>query len=171
MRIARGLVVEDVGDDGVRVAARDWPWALWTSAAGFAPGLPLVAWSLATRHWIELGGGVVFCAFGAACAFLALTQRRDLEIRARDGRVTLSGVLGAGPFRRQVAPDLSGAARFEIRPFETPAGAPDLPDRGGDLLIVADGAQVLVARRVGPGWRRTIETARDRVAASIPQLA
>jgi len=171
MRIARGLDVEDVGDDGVRVAARDWPWAAWTAAAGLAPGIPLVAWSIATRHWIELGGGAVFCAFGAACAFLALTQRRDLEIRTRGGRVALSGVLGAGPFRRQVAPDAPGAARFEIRPFPTPEGAPELPDRGGDLLIVGVRTQVLVARRVGPGWRRTIESVRDRVVARIPQLA
>jgi hypothetical protein len=170
MRIARGLVVEDVEGGGVRVAARDWPFAAWTAAAGLAPGVPLVAWSLATGHWIELGGGAVFCGFGAACAYLSMTRRRDIEIRARDGRVTLSGVEGAGPFRRPAARDLAAGARLEIRPFATPAGAPDLPDRGGDLVLVAADAQVLVARRVGADWRATIEAARDRVVARIREL-
>jgi hypothetical protein len=171
MRIARGLVVEDVEGGGVRVAARDWPWAGWTAAAAFAPGVPLAAWSIATRHWIELGGAAVFCAFGAACTFLALTRRRDLEIRAHGGRVALSGVEGAGPFRRPAARELEGRARLEIRPFPTPPGAPELADRGGDLVLVADGAQVLVARRVGPGWRGAIEAARGFLVARIQEFA
>ena len=56
MRIAHGLSVDDA-DGGVRVTARDWPWAAWLAAPALAAGLPLVVWSAATLHWIELGGG------------------------------------------------------------------------------------------------------------------
>ena len=170
MRIARGLVVEEAGDGGVRVSARDWPWATWTAAAGLVPGAPLLLWSLATRHWIELGGGAVFCAFGAACVFIARTRRRDFEIGSGLGGVSITGQRGAWPFERFVAQDLPGPVRIEIRPFAVPAGAPDLPDRGGDLLLVADRAQVLLVRRVGADWRGHLEAVRDRVVASIPQI-
>jgi len=171
MRIARGLVVEDVGDGGVRVASCDWPWAAWTAAAALAPGVTLVAWSVPTRHWIELGGGAVFCAFGAACLVLARSRRRDLSISADRNGLSIEGTRGAAPFQDAVAQDLAGGARLEIRPFPAPAGAPDLPDRGGDLTLVAGTAQVLLARRCGPDWRQTLEAARAHVVARIPQLA
>jgi len=170
MRIARGLVVEDVGD-GVRITSCDWPWAAWTAAAALAPGVPLVAWSAATGHWIELGGGAVFCAFGAASLVLARSRRRDLSIRADGSGLSVEGTRGAPPFQDAVAQNLPGVARLEIRPFPTPEGAPDLPDRGGDLTLVAGAARVLLARRSGPDWRATLEAAGGHVVARIPQLA
>ncbi len=171
MRIARGLEVLDVGEDGVRVEAADWPWAGWTSVVGFAPGAPLAVWSAATRHWIELGGAAVFCAFGATCAGLAMSRRRAVEIHATADGVTLAGVQGAGPFRRDVARWFGPSARVEVRPFPTPDGAPELPDRGGDLLLVGDGAEELLARSVGPGWKPRLDAARARVVTRIPRLA
>jgi len=167
MRIARGLDVEPIGDGGVRVRSSDWPWARWCAAAALAPGLALVLWSTATRHWIELGGGAVFCAFGVA-ALAASMKRRVLDVSARRDGVAISGARGAWPLARGVAENLVGPVRVEIRPFAVPAGAPDLPDRGGDLVLVADATEVRLARRVGPGWRAALETARDLVVAGIP---
>jgi len=171
MKIARGLVVEDVADGVVRVASADWPWAMWSAVAALAPGVPLVLWSAATGHWIELGGGAVFCAVGAACAFLSLSRRRDLEIAVGLDGVSITGTRGGWPLSQSVAQDLEGRVRIEIRPFAPPAGAPVLPDRGGDLILVRGRTDVLLSRRVGADWRARLETARDRVVKGIPQLA
>ena len=171
MRIARGLAVEDIGDGGVRLKACDWPWAAWFGAALLAPGAALVLWSLAApRHWIEFGGGAVFCAFGAAALGVSRTRRRAIDISAGLDGVSINGTVGAWPFVRHIVQDLAGDVRIEIRPFAVPQGAPDLPDRGGDLLLVSAAAVVLLSRRVGPGWRGHLEAARDRVVAGIPAV-
>jgi len=166
MRLARGLSLDDAGDGAVRVRACDWPWAAWLAAPPLLVGLPLVAWSAAAGHWIELGGGLVFCAFGALCAFLAAARRRDLVVSATG----LHGREGAGPFARAIDRAWSGGARLDVRPFALPDGAPDLSDRGGDLVVVAADAEYLLARRAGPGWRETLASARAHVIARIPAL-
>src|SRR5687767_1770913 len=103
MRIARGLHVDDLEGGAVRVRARDWPWAWWVGVPSLAAGLPLVVWAAATRHWVELGGGAVFCAFGAFCGWLASTRRRDLEIRGSERGVSVCGTQGILTFRRELA--------------------------------------------------------------------
>jgi hypothetical protein len=165
MRIAHGLAVDDA-DGGVRVTACDWPWAAWLAAPALAAGLPLVAWSAATLHWIELGGGAVFCAFGAVCAWLAASRRRDVVVTAGSAE----GREGAGPFARPVAFAWRGAARLDLRPFPAADGAPALADRGGDLAIVAADGALVLAVRAGPGWRDTLGAARARLVARIPSL-
>ena len=166
IRPARGLSLDDAGDGAVRVRACDWPWAAWFAVPPLAAGLPLVAWSAVTGHWIELGGGLVFTAFGALAAWLAAARRRDVVLSA----TSLRGREGAGPFARGVEIAWTGAARLEIRPFARPEGAPDLADRGGDLVLAAAGAEFLLARRAGRGWRETLTSARAHVVARIPAL-
>ena len=166
MRIAHGLTIDDAPGGGVRVVARDWPWAWWLAVPALAAGLPLVVWSAATGHGIEFGGGAVFCAFGAVCAVLAAAKRRDVVVLAGSAR----GREGAGPFARPVAFEWSGAARLEIRPFPVPDGAPDLADRGGDLRIVAPHGELRLAVRVGPGWRGELDAARAHVVERIHSL-
>jgi len=166
MKIAPGLVVEDLPGGGVRLRARDWPFAWWVGAPALLAGVPLVAWSTATSHWIELGGGTVFTGFGAFCAWLTLARRRDLTIRGAGGSVAVRGRDGRAPIER----DLAVPARLEIRAFPVPEGAPDLADRGGDLVLAAGGADLHLARRVGPAWRAELDAARRMVAARIPCL-
>jgi hypothetical protein len=167
MRLARGLSLDDAGDGAVRVRACDWPWAAWLAVPPLLAGLPLVAWSAATSHWIELSGGVVFLAFGALAASLAAARRRDVVVSA----TSVKGREGAGPFARGVEVAWSGAARLDVRPFARPEGAPDLAASGGDLVVVvAAGAEFPLARRTGPGWRETLESARAHVVARIPVL-
>src|SRR5436305_385996 len=103
MRIARGLEVEDVGDGGVRVVACDWPYAVWLAVPLFAAGVPLALWSAKETKWVELGGALVFCAFGAFCVALSLAQRRDFELLVGLDGVSLSGFRGGGPFAKLVA--------------------------------------------------------------------
>jgi hypothetical protein len=165
MRIAHGLSVDDA-EGGVRVRARDWPWAAWLAAPALAAGLALVVWSAVTAHWIELGGGAVFCAFGAVAGWLAAANRRDVVVA--DGAVR--GREGAGAFARPVEFVWSGAARLEIRPFPLPGGAEDLADRGGDLVIVAPGGELRLAVRAGAAWRDELSAARARVLERIPSL-
>ncbi len=164
MRLARGLSLDDAGDGAVRVRACDWPWAAWLAVPPLATGLPLVVWSAATGHWIELGGGLVFTAFGALCGWLAAARRRDVVL----GATSLRGREGAGPFARAVEATWTGAARLDVRPFACPEGAPDLPDRGGDLVVVTPEGEHLLARRAGREWRETLESARARIVARIP---
>lgn len=166
MRIARGLTIEDAGGGGVRVLARDWPWAGWLAAPALAAGVPLAAWSAVTGHGIELGGAAVFCAFGAVSGWLAAARRRDVVIRAGSA----SGREGAGPFARDVAFEWTGAARLEIRPFPVPDGAPRLDDRGGDLLLVAGPGELRLAVRAGADWREPLEAARSGVIERIRSL-
>jgi len=166
MRLARGLSLDDAGDGAMRVRACDWPWAAWLAVPPLAAGLPLVAWSAAKGHWIELGGGLVFVTFGALAAWLAASRRRDVVVSA----TSLRGREGAGPFARGVGMTWSGAVRLDVRPFARPEGAPDLADRGGDLVLVAPDAEFLLARRAGRGWRETLESARVRLAARIPSF-
>jgi hypothetical protein len=164
--LAHGLRLDDAGDGAVRVRACDWPWAAWLAVPPLAAGLPLVVWSAANSHWIELGGGLVFVAFGALSAGLTAARRRDVVLSAS----SLRGREGAGPFARDVSVAWSGTARLDVRAFARPEGAPDLPDRGGDLVLVAAGEERLLARRAGRGWRETLESARARVVARIPAL-
>jgi hypothetical protein len=164
MRLASGLTLDDPGDGAVRVRACDWPWAGWLAVPPLATGVPLVAWSAATGHWIELGGGLVFATFGALSAWLAASGRRDVVLTASSVR----GREGAGAFAREVDVTWRGAARLDVRPFARPDGAPDLADRGGDLVVVAPDAEFLLVRRAGRGWRETLESARAHVAARIP---
>lgn len=171
MRIARGLVVEGVKEGVVRVAACDWPWAAWTAAAALAPGVPLALWSIGTGHWIEFGGAAVFCVVGVASALLALGRRRDLEIASGRSGVSVRGRRGAWPLAAPVEEDVEGPVRIEIRPFATPAGAPELPDRGGDLVLVGRTSEILLSRLVGAGWRARLEAARDHVVAGVPTAA
>ena len=159
MRIARGLTIDDLPGGGVRVSARDWPFAVWPAVPALVVGVPLALWSAATANWIELGGAAVFCAFGAVCAWLWLAKRRDVEVRPGSVR----GRVGAGPFAAAVALQWDGDARVEIRPFDVPPGAPDLLDRGGDLVVAAPGREFLLARRVGSEWRTQLEAARAHV--------
>lgn len=166
MRIAFGLRVDDAGDGGVRVRAADWPWAGLFAVPALATGLPLVVWSAATAHWIEFGGGAVFCAFGATAAWLALAKRRDVAVRAS----SLRGREGVWPFARDAAAEWAAPARLALRPFPVPDGAPGLGDRGGDLVIAAGEREVLLARRVGPAWREELESARARLVERIPAL-
>jgi len=166
MRIAHGLTVEDAEGGGVRVLARDWPWAAWLSAPALAAGVPLCVWSVVTGHGIEFGGGAVFCAFGAVCGWLAAARRRDVVVRAGSAL----GREGAGPFARSAEFDWTGAARLEIRPFPVPDGAPALRDRGGDLLIVAAAGEFLLAVRSGEDWRDELDAARTGVIERIPTL-
>jgi hypothetical protein len=166
MRLARGLSLDDAGDGAVRMRACDWPWAAWLAVPPLAAGLPLVAWSAATRHWIELGGGLVFVTFGLLAAWLAAARRRDVVVSATSVR----GREGAGPFARAVDVALRGGARLDVRAFARPEGAPDLADRGGDLVLVAADAEFLLARRAGRGWRETLESARVQLAARIPSF-
>jgi hypothetical protein len=166
MRIAFGLRVDDSGDGAVRLRAADWPWAGLFAVPALVAGLPLVVWSAATGHWIELGGGAVFCAFGATCGWLALAKRRDVEVRAESVR----GREGAWPFGREAAARWAGQASLSLRPFPVPGGAPDLDDRGGDLVIAAGDHEILLARRVGPEWRAELEAARAHLVGRIPAL-
>ena len=166
MRIARGLSIDDTDDSGVRVRAADWPWAGLVALPALAAGVPLVFWSAATLHWIELGGGAVFCAFGATCMWLWLAKRRDVEIRASSVR----GREGAGPFGAAVEQRWAGPARLVVEAFDVPAGAPAIDDRGGDLCLVTPDGRLHVARRAGPGWREDLDAARARVVERIPSL-
>lgn len=166
MRIARGLSLDDAGDGAVRVRACDWPWAAWLAVPPLVTGIPLVAWSAVNGHWIELGGGLVFVAFGTLCACLAAARRRDVVV----GAASVRGREGAGPFARAVEMTWTGAARLDVRPFERPEGAPDLADRGGDLVVVAPDAEFLLARRAGRGWRETLTSARAGLLSQVPAL-
>jgi hypothetical protein len=166
MRIAHGLTIDDADGGGVRVVARDWPWAGWLAVPALAAGLPLVGWAAVTGHGIEFGGGAVFCAFGAVCAVLAAAKRRDVVVLPGSAR----GREGAGPFARPVAFEWTGAARLEIRAFPVPEGAPDLADRGGDLVIVAPQGELRLVVRAGPGWRDELGGARARVVERIRSL-
>jgi hypothetical protein len=170
MRIARGLEVDDVGDGGARVVSCDWPRATWLAAPLFAAGVPLAVWSVRNAKWVELGGALVFCAFGALCVALTMAQRRDIELYVGLDGVSLAGFRGAGPFARMVAQDLAAPVRLEIRPLGAPEGAPELPHAGGDLVLASPDSEVRLARRIGPGWRKTLESARDAVAERIPDL-
>ena len=168
MRISRGLIVEDVAD-GVRLRASDWPWAGALAVPAALAGLPLLVWSLATGNWIEAGGAAVFCAVAAVSAVLCLAARRDLTLRAAGARIEVRGSQGAGPFRREVAFDLDGPVAAEVFAFALAAGAPDLPDRGGDLVLVAGSQTLHLARRTGSRWRGDLEAARARVKERIPR--
>jgi hypothetical protein len=165
MRIAPGLAIDDSAQ-GVRVVARDWPWAPWFAAPALAAGLPLMVWSAVTGHLIEFGGGLVFCAFGGVCAWLSAAKRRDVEISA----AIVRGREGAGPFAREVDVALTAPVRLNVRAFPVPEGAPDLADRGGDLVLAWPGGEFLLARRAGAGWREALEAARARVVGRIPEF-
>jgi hypothetical protein len=130
-------------------------------------GLPLAAWSAVNGHWIELAGGLVFVAAGTLCAVLAAARRRDVVV----GAASVRGREGGGPFARVVDVAWTGAARIDIRPCERPEGAPELADRGGDLVLVGPGAEFLLVRRAGRGWRETLESARAHLLSRIPALA
>ncbi len=166
MRIAFGLRLDDAGDGAVRVRAADWPWAGLLAVPALAAGLPLVVWSAVTGHWIELGGGAVFCAFGATAAWLWLARRRDVLVRGSSVR----GREGAWPFARDATSEWAGRARLSLRPFPVPEGAPLLDDRGGDLVIAGPEPEIRLARRVGPGWRTELEAARAHLVERIPAL-
>ena len=162
------LRVEEVAEGGVRVRARDWPWAAWVGVPVGLAGVPLLAWALTKGHTIEAGGALVFCAFGGFCSVLAWRLRRDLRLgRADDGAVLVQGTEGAGPFRRAVDLRLMLPVRLEVRPFAVPDGAPDLLDRGGDLVVASPGASLLLARLVGPDWRAPLEDALRRISARL----
>jgi hypothetical protein len=153
--------------DGVRVVARDWPWAPAFAAACGAPGLALLAWSVAEGHAVEAGGAAVLCGFGAFGAWLAAARRRDLVVAAGPGGVGVRGVEGAGPFSRTVERTFPAAAEAVLEPFPVPPGAPDLPDRGGDLVLRAGETRVLLARAAGPRWRERLAVPAEAVGRAL----
>jgi hypothetical protein len=156
-------VLAEPAPPGARVVARDWPGAPWVAVPCLAAGVPLLAWSVVAGHAIEGGGAVVFCGFGALAAWLALARRRDVVVAASADGVTVRGREGAGPFARPVDLVLPPGTCVEVVPFAVPEGAPDVPDRGGDLVLTGGGARVPLARRTGPGWREEL----DRAAAVL----
>jgi hypothetical protein len=169
MRIARGLEVLEI-PSGVRVIARDWPSAAPVAALAALTGVPLLGWSLATSHWIEAGGAAVFCAFAAFCARLSMAHRRDLSLLASPAGVDVRGSEGCGVFRRPVESTFAAPARVDIVEFPVEPGAPDLPDRGGDLLLAAADRTMHLARRTGPSWRTDLEAARAQVLRGISSI-
>ena len=169
MRIARGLDVVEV-PGGVRVIAQDWPRAAPVAALAALAGLPLLVWSLATSNWIEAGGAAVFCAFAAVSGRLAMAHRRDLSLTASPGGVDVRGSEGCGVCRRPVGLTLAAPARLEIAAFPAEPGAPELPDRGGDLVLAAADLRLLLARRTGPSWRAELDLARAQVLRGIKSL-
>lgn len=139
--------------------AVEWPRAAWVAVPALAAGTPVAVWGALTGRAIEAGGGAVLAAVGALAAWLALSRRRDVVV-ARDGAdVCVRGVEGAWPFRRAVDLRLPPSTQVAVVAFARPKGAPDVPDRGGDLVLAAPGANVRIARCVGPGWRVRLDAA------------
>ena len=146
---------------GARLVARDWPLAPWLAVPLLAAGVPLLAWSVVRGHAVEGGGAIVFCGIGAFAAWLALARRRDIVVTRDAGGVRVRGREGAGPVARPVDLSLPADAVVDVRPFDVPDGAPELDDRGGDLVLRCPGARVHLARRVGPGWRGDLDDVAD----------
>ena len=158
----RNVRVEDLPDGGVRIVACDWPWAGWFALLTGLPALALLVWSVAGSHWVECGGAVVFCAAAATSGGLFLAKRRWVELRGGE----LVAREGAGPFARDVRHALDAPPRFEVEAFPTPDGAPELSDRGGDLLLVSGALRYPLARLVGPGWR-VLEDLRSELSRQV----
>lgn len=150
-----------------RVVARDWPRAAWAACLLLAAGVPLLVWSAAEARAIEGGGALVFTAFGALSAWLALAKRRDVVVARDGGEIRVRGTEGAGPAARGVDVRLPGSAAVEVVPFAVPDGAPDLPDRGGDLVLAGGGARFRLARSAGPAWRAGLEAAAEELRAAL----
>lgn len=164
---ASWCVRAEAREGGVRVLARDWPLAPWFSAACALPGVPLLAWSVAEGHAIEGGGAAVFVGLAAFGAWLAASRRREVTIDVGDDRVRVSGTEGWGPFARTLDRSLAVGAEVVVEPFPVPSGAPDLPDRGGDLALVAGDDRLRLARAAGPGWRDRLAPAEGVLRAAL----
>jgi len=162
--------VTELADRGLAIDARDWPLAPWFALILAVLGAPLTVWSVIEGQLIEGGGGLVLCAFAGLCAVLGLKHRRRVEILPARGEGEVTRVRsreGIGPFRREFEHALKSGATARVLPFERPAGAPELSDRGADLVVEQDGLRVHVARCVGAGWDE-LETVRARIAAVLP---
>ena len=160
--------VVPAGDGAVRIVARDWPWAPWFAAALALPSVPLLVWSLAEGHAIEGGGAAVLAGVAGFAAWLAMTRRRDLVVSAGPGGLVLRGTEGCPPLARAVDRKLRvPGARLVLEELSTPAGAPALPDRGGELVLVSDEGPCVLARAAGPLWRERLADAQAAVAALL----
>jgi hypothetical protein len=155
--------------NAVRVVARDWPSAVWVAVPLLAAGLVLLVFAVAGGHAVEGGGAAVFLGLGLLAAWLWLGPRRDLVVAPEADLVRVRGRQGAGPLGGPVDLALPAGVLVEVEPFPVPEGAPDLPDRGGDLVLVGGGARIRLARRAGPGWREELERAAAVVRAALPQ--
>ncbi|MCE9636475.1 MAG: hypothetical protein K8T90_12285 [Planctomycetes bacterium] len=158
----RGLRCEPVSDGGapaVRVVARDWPWAVPTSLVMLLIGLPMLAWSAVNVRAVEGGGAVVFTGLGLFTLWLGAARRRDVLVLRESGAVRVRGHEGVGPLSKPIDLAMPADAVAAVLPFEVPDGAPDIADRGGDLVLSGGGTRLHLARRVGPGWRDDLEAA------------
>jgi hypothetical protein len=167
VRIGPGLRIDELEGGGVRLTAADWPYAAWIAAPCSLMGAPLLVWSALHGKAIEAGGALVFCAFAAVAAWLGRAKRRALVLRAAQGGARVEGREGAWPFARPVAVDVAGPIAWEVVAFPVPPGAPQIPDRGGDLVLRGGAQGVHLARAVGPRWEERLHAARQRLAARV----
>ncbi len=166
MRPGAFLEVAELPGGGVRVDARDWPHAVWLAVPCLLAGLPLVLWSLVEGHAVELGGGAVFTGMGLFCVWLARSKCRSVELRATAAGAHFVADEGARPWRRRDARALGGPVDVTVADFATPEGAPDLPDRGADLVLTAEGFRYVLVRAAG-GRARTLPALRARILAAL----
>ncbi len=169
----RFVTVRAEGPGALRVVARDWPFAAIFGGAVLVPGVALLVWSVADRHPVEGGGAVVFVAMGLFALRLGLRHRRTLTVTRDGGGMRVSGVEGAGPWRRGLDLRLGASAAARVDPLP---GAYDgalgdggrVTDRGGDL-VVSDGVlSVRLARGVGPAGAAQLAAARAALSALPP---
>lgn len=169
----RFVTVRPEGPGALRVVARDWPFAAIFGAAVLLPGLALLVWSIADRHPVEGGGAVVFVAMGVFALRLGMRHRRTLTVVRDAAGLRVSGVEGAGPWRRGLDLRLGASASVRVDPLPgaedgvRPDGSP-VPDRGGDL-VVSDGVlSVRLARGIGPAGTAQLAAARAALTALSP---
>lgn len=173
VRVVADVAPQDAGGGtggarAVRVVARDWPWAPWFAAPCALLGAPLLVWSVVGGHGVEAGGSIVFVAFAVFAAALSARGRRDVVV-VRDARgVRVRGTEGAAFFARPVDAVHVAGAVVAVDPFPVPPGAPDLPDRGGELVVRDGTARTVLARAAGKcgaarlsGAAREVERALD----------
>lgn len=158
-----GVRVEERPDGGLTLAARERPLCLLVGCVAVLPGGALLAWGAATGHAIEASGGLVLVAFGALLLHLGLRGLRTVDLTPGVRVVVRSGV---GPLARREELPIDGPTRVAIEPFPLPDGAPDLPDRGGDLVLVGERSRLRLVRLTGHSARH-LGGLRDRLARRL----
>lgn len=166
----RFVTVCPEGPGALRVVARDWPFAALFGGALLVPGLALLVWSIADRHPVEGGGAVVFVAMGLFALRLGMRHRRALSVTRDGGGVRVSGVEGAGPWRRGLDLRLSASAAVRVDPLPgagdaTLGDGSPVPARGGDLVLSDGVLSVRLARAVGPAGVAQLDAVRAALAA------
>lgn len=140
--------VQETDDGAVRVASSEWRNAWWVAVPCLLMGLPLLPWAALHLHWVELGGALVFLAFGALAAYLPMSTRIDVRLSREGESVRVRGRRGVGPLSRSIDEQLGGATRVVVRPLLRDGESADSA-YGADLELEDGSRRFRLARRMG----------------------